>query len=75
MNRYLIEWIDSETDKKRKAAVQALTKEMAFNKLLKDERYEESLYLTFGKDIDKKGHECIKIREIKPDSELTAIYL
>lgn len=75
MNRYLIEWADSETGKRRKAAVQALTKERAFNQLLKDERYEESLYLTFGKDIDKKGHECVKIREIKPDSELRTIYL
>lgn len=56
-----------------------MTREKAFTKLLKDSRYEESLFMTFGSDIDKLGPDCIDIRECDiekmRDGEFKAIYM
>lgn len=74
--RFLIDWIDGETGQQRKASVKAATEKSAFNKLLKDKRYEESLFLTFGSKIDKQGHLCVNIREVDINpKKFNAIYL
>lgn len=68
--RFLIKWVDGLSGKRRKASITAFNKSMAFRKLLKHERYEESLFLTFGKDVDRLGHECVNIRECDCDTKI-----